>query len=247
MEVKEIFSPTWKDFKHDAHELALGPDGNSPCPMIFRGQGSAKWQLSPTFDRRFKLLSGKVRDKIEKELLRNFRSACENDSSLQPLLSDEDRMWALGQHHGLPTRLLDWTESPYVAAFFAFQSHFFREPGEVDEDENVAVWALNLSSDAYGKARGVSIVRPSSFRNERLEHQFGYFTRLETLAGSLEEHIDQYDGTDGEYPLVKIILPATEARPAMVDLDLMGVSHFRLFPDLEGRARTAFVKTLLHS
>jgi FRG domain-containing protein len=51
-------------------------------------------------------------------------------------LENENEVWALGQHHGLATPLLDWTESAFVALYFAFAEEATSSTGER------AVWAL---------------------------------------------------------------------------------------------------------
>lgn len=78
---------------------------------VFRGLSRADYDLKTSLMR----LGGRF-DFLEKHLIRNFRKYAHN-SIVQ---RDDDWHWvAVAQHHGLPTRLLDWTFSPYVALHFA--------------------------------------------------------------------------------------------------------------------------------
>ena len=80
-------------------------------PFLFRGVGQARYDLVPSLRR----LGGRYWE-LERHVLRNFRKYAHRST----VPHDDDWNWlALGQHHGLPTRLLDWTYSPYVALHFA--------------------------------------------------------------------------------------------------------------------------------
>lgn len=101
--------------------------------IIYRGHGKEEYKLSSTLERLVKDIndteekqtgnSNKFRKRKDAEdwLLQEFRRGIHHHH--QVTLDDDDRLgWlSLMQHHGTPTRLLDWTLSPYVALYFAAQ------------------------------------------------------------------------------------------------------------------------------
>jgi hypothetical protein len=99
-------------------------------PFVFRGLDNVAWPLHSSLIR----LGGEY-ESLERHLLRNFRKYAHRD------VVAPESFWywlAVAQHHGLPTRLLDWTFSPFVAAHFATaDTTMMGEPG--------AIWCVNLS------------------------------------------------------------------------------------------------------
>ncbi len=91
---------------------------------------------------------------------------------------------ALGQHYGLPTRLLDWTRSSYVAAYFAAEEAARKQKdGDKDFDAtHLSVWAFNkLKRDLYWRYRDrqpplIEIVTAPAAGNPNLYAQKGLFT-----------------------------------------------------------------------
>jgi len=111
-----LFDDMWNE------ELALFRSS-----FAFRGNGDAAVSLTSGLTR----LAGDV--ELERQLMRAFRKYARQDA----VPHDTDWDWlALGQHHGLPTRLLDWTYSPYVALHFATQN-----PTKYDRDG--IVWVID--------------------------------------------------------------------------------------------------------
>jgi hypothetical protein len=225
----------WAQFKHDV-VIELFPEGGRfrPDRYLFRGMSSADHQLCSKFDRRFTRVSQDHRMRLWDALTTEWRRRCEDAGVDHEILTDDHKLLALGQHFGLPTRLLDWTTSPYVAAFFAF-SGFLAEPPR--SGQSVAVWVLHLAHPAWSGEFGVEVVTAPSVGNIRMRNQSGRFTLARTPFGSLEEYARQFhDLPRSRVALSKCIIPAIDAITALADLDAMGINSYQLFPDLEGLA-----------
>jgi hypothetical protein len=104
-----------------------------PTGWAFRGQRDASWPLSTSLERA--VASSIPVDLAEKTLLRRFEPGA-YPYLTPPLIPSERMGWlTLMQHYGAPTRLLDWTLSPYVAAFFALEHY----------STDCTVWALGIN------------------------------------------------------------------------------------------------------
>ena len=157
------------------------------------------------------------------------------------LSSNDEQVLGLAQHYGVPTRLLDWTETPYVAAFFAFAS-LASSPGK---SQDIAIWCLDTTSQIWSEDTGIRLLSIASPYNERLKNQLGKFTLLQSPFDTVEDHIAQADSAGTA--LQKITLPASEAHPALSDLDFMGINYSTIYPGLEGCARAASLRMLLET
>ena len=159
--------------------------------------------------------------------------------------------WALGQHYGLPTPLLDWTLSPYIAAFFALEGALasiqVNQDGDIEAaDGRLAIFALNKKPVRAWAEMGVAFCRPLSLLNERIRPQLGLFTM--TKGPVLDDCVREYCRTHGlstDLFITKFTLPFTASIEALLDLSLMDISPRRIYTGITGSARDASLKTKL--
>src|SRR5262245_8791541 len=102
--------PTW---------AALVEEFNKLKGWIFRGHASAKWTLKNTLERRTP--PGESRSVFERFVVHQFKRRAHHYLASHHLPKKDGDWIALMQHFGAPTRLLDFTRSPFVAAYFAFE------------------------------------------------------------------------------------------------------------------------------
>src|SRR5215510_2479421 len=130
----------WSDFVRFDVEVLQHGSVFRPS-FLFRGQSDASWTLRPTLARIGQEAGWTVERalEIEDDLVKHFITLAHLHLPAK-LVSDPRHVatwWILIQHYGAPTRILDWTRSIYVAAYFAVQEQP-RKDG--------AVWMVNLSS-----------------------------------------------------------------------------------------------------
>lgn len=220
-------------------------------PYAFRGHSRTDYDLSSAL---LRLAAGRPDvGRLEQALLRNFRKYGHKEGSHAASLWN----WlALAQHHGLPTRLLDWTYSPLIALHFA----------TADLDADGVVWCVNFveantrlpeplrqilideASDtftvemleAFGDLRGfdalcgrpfVVFMEPPAV-DDRILHQLALFSLMSSPSARLDEWL-------GEHPELcrKVIVPAALKREIRDKLDQANVNERVLFPGLDGLSR----------
>lgn len=248
--VAERVVESWSEF------VALMSGWNGFRNWCFRGQADSRWPLQSSLSRHV-VVSKVCRDAWqlqESRIRRIFERKCHLFIDSPPV-GDELEWLALMQHHGSPTRLLDFTWSPYVAAFFALER----------ATEDAAVWALNLpllwEIHERHKFHGVSVAHADPRRAESFERyylpnrlqfvwqgdpfrmpqrvvaQSGTFLVCSDLGRTVDQIISGYPGK-GEL-LIKFILKTETLRnQAMASLYSMNITNATLFPGLDGLARS---------
>ena len=120
---------SWRDLDDAIADPSFGRHpGHARSTLVFRGLARATYSNTSSLAR----LSGDY-VRVERHLIRNFRKYAYQDA---PGPSEWDWL-ALGQHHGLPTRLLDWTFSPLVALHFATASW---------PEDDAVLWAVDVEA-----------------------------------------------------------------------------------------------------
>ena len=125
---------SWQDIQALLEERFSHPD----IRWVFRGQVSADWALVPSLERVATQRFGRPHEHqayIEWRIFRHFTRHLHRFVSRVPPEDELLEWYALMQHHGAPTRLLDWTYSFYIALFFAIEQ---ANPGDT-----CAVWAVD--------------------------------------------------------------------------------------------------------
>lgn len=249
----EIHFSTWDAFKANFRQH-LAPETDL-SDYVFRGHGQSDWKLEPTFIREFGHGRGdRRREKQLSELRNNLLENFLGEATLEGLNLSEPRnepqKWALGQHYGLATPLLDWSSSPYVAAFFALHSVFGNSPRlQKPEAEalkgRVAIWALRRrGAEKNWEEMGVKLLANHDATNRRVRSQLGWFTLLPPKWADLEQCVNNYYRRRRVRGLLtKFSLPYSVAFEGLEDLLAMDITPRRLFGELEGVCRSAMLIT----
>jgi FRG domain len=222
-------------------------------PYVYRGMPNAANDLRSSLIR---LAGKKELSQLEGHVLRNFRKYAGSESAAG------DSVWnwlALAAHHGLPTRLLDWTYSPFVALHFATadlsQYHHDaviwcvnhgetnrRLPKELrkqldHEGSNVfTVDMLNAVARTLGqleklaKEPFVVFLEPPSL-DERIVNQFALFSIMSTATEPLDTWLTSHSDVSR-----RIIIPASLKWEVRDKIDQAGITERILFPGLDGLA-----------
>jgi hypothetical protein len=251
---KTIAVRSWTDVLDALYAGSWNPDlQRFRSPFAFRGMSSVEHSLSSSLVR----LAGDGDARVlEAALLRNFRKYAHDEGQ------HTDSVWdwlALGQHRGLPTRLLDWTYSPLVALHFATET-----PDEYHSD--AVVWCVNFVEankqlppklrrilvreasqtmtvemlqafkglkefDALARSPFLVFLEPPAI-DRRILNQFALFSLMSSPTAELDDWLARHPAL-----CRRVVIPKTLKWEIRDKLDQANVNERVLFPGLDGLTR----------
>ena len=249
-DMEELRVSTWAELNDVLYEGSWQPElKRYRATQAYRGMSDAAGDLSHTLSR-----LGSDFARLEGHILRNFRKYAPRESV------PGDSVWnwlAVGQHHGLPTRLLDWTYSPYVALHFAtHQLDAFDRDGvvwcldyaraneylpsqlrEILRHEGSDTFTAEMLScvartvrelDELAEEPFLLFLEPPSI-DRRIVNQFALFSLLSNPAHSHDRWIADHTGL-----VRKVVIPTSLKWEVRDKLDQANITERVLYPGLDG-------------
>ena len=189
---------------------------------LYRGVEKEEYELSPRLWREIGIKTEKeLALSIEQALMKMFKKRAYAYLDKQP--KSEWDWLSLAQHHGLPTRLLDWTSNPLVAAFFAVRNDHHDGARAIYCYESRSPLDLEIYTNPFCMNTIEQIVPP--YITKRLAAQSSCFTSHPFDNSNIDNNIKQKIIIDDD------IVCRSEIKHA---LHIYGINYESLFPDLDG-------------
>jgi hypothetical protein len=252
---KEIKTASWEECEG---ELLRIEDRHSSDPLgvWFRGQSNSAWEILTTLERRLRAVCPvegyfasmrRIKSEIEAFTgtlweMPSYEIVLERTRTYDrfiDLISAAYSFMAHLRHHGYPSPLLDWTRSPYVAAFFAF--------AEESESGDAAIFAYSERPQRF-KVGGSDV--PAIFplgplvrthqRHFRQQSRYTICAEYRAdLGWSYAPHQTVFElGDEAQDLLYKIIVPSSERKKVLAKLDRFNLNAFSLFGSEESLLET---------
>lgn len=220
--------------------------------IIYRGQSDSSWGLTSSLEREilkafeadYSKLTQEIYTQIEKQHFENVKRNLSKKLIDQKLANNPYELWAIGQHLGLKTPLIDWTRSFYVALFFAFEE-------DKDVEYRSIFKLIKPLLHIQEKLNNIlCIFEPETDYYHRLTAQQGLFTHwgiypqiedaISKLKSSLvddQEKAEKIDRTFKKYNISNNLRDEI-----MIYLAHIGISHETIYPDLDGAIKKSNIK-----
>jgi hypothetical protein len=227
-----------KDLREYIEKITSLKSNNNQDLILFRGQREFDKPLIPKIGRRETKLKGKEQlelPEVEQRIFELFKRLSLPFIETKPENNSE---WlAIAQHHGLPTRLLDWTSNALAALWFAVHK-------EATPNKSAAVWILNpvdtdfiqpAATEKLFDVESIKIYRPRHI-TKRLIVQSGYFT-VHPFNQTTLRFRPLNEDKELAKRMVRIQIEPEKFSDFRDQLERLGVSDLTMFPDLDGVCR----------
>jgi hypothetical protein len=189
---------------------------------VFRGHSNSSYDLIPSVGRGAH--TSRSREKYEESLFDIFRREARGYLAAVPA---NDWEWlSIAQHHGLPTRLLDWTQNPLAALYFSVDSNL------TVDGEFFALRAITKGGDAFLRQSPFAITQPVKFYpnivTPRIRAQEGLFVACSAIETSLDKALRE------DWSIERLRVPAVKKVALRYELFRVGIHASALFPDVDG-------------
>jgi hypothetical protein len=195
---------------------------------IFRGQAE-RWPLTPKLFRAHETMSVKEIEELEKKLMKAFQE--EALYLLPSVPTSPADLTSLAQHHGLPTRLMDWSSNPLMALFFTVENRSPKEP---------TVWIYDVTEKQLRDGRYTespsdveltTIVQPIR-HSSRITAQSGW-QMIHRFHGNRERKVRPLESMEYHRGrMTTITIDPKKAGKIRAELHAMGIHHTTVYGDL---------------
>jgi len=229
-------------------------EGHKYREWIYRGQSDAEWDLKSSLYRHVSEVKrssckGQIRSmKYEKHLLSKFKQHANLYIEKTPSKGNDAEWLSLMQHHGVPTRLLDWSFSPYIASYFASecgikdfsvfcmkQTEFVEMDEKYFKGEDISELRRNFLKSPCSKEKKMIFPYEPKFKHKRVVAQQGVFTIPTVNNFPYTDSLFEYE-LEGIF--FQIIIPTNMRSEWSKKLQQMNINAATLFPDLDGFCRS---------
>ncbi len=225
-------------------------------PPLFRGLAAESWHLQTTLER-YSTTRYTVEDYFN--IMRLAKHAAESLTEKRwrfpphfrqmkhPYLTPQAYEFMVYlRHHGFPSPLLDWTQSPYIAAFFAFQS----KPPSVEENVSIYAYIQHFGYGISGSQHAVNAAGPTITTDRRHHIQQCWYTLATVRQNGThvycnhEEALASNEAVTVQNLLTKYLIPSQERHKVLAKLDFMNINAYSLFGDEDSLMKTLAFRTI---